>query len=305
VIEPKATPPPPPSTPPPPPPETQPFDDGDLGDAAYGDKEGEGGPSAPAGTDTDAAEPETPMPLAADARGATQTVPRAAITLGVGKERLTASGAVSEYEGEANIGGVGVRAEFPVGAAWLGVAQVGAHNFTTTVTRRDEATGTETEADSKFLRLSARAGVFYDLGATPDGPSSVTWGPGIGLAMFRLPVLEIADEATGAADLEPRDVIGPSLGVYFARHLSHQTSVGADVATLPLSLVSDAKGMSTSALLFWRNAFVARLFTEIALLWSRETATVDVDCPAVEGCAGESTAKSDSLAAKLGIGMIF
>lgn len=282
--------------------ELDPFGE-DFTDNAYGDTETPyaDDDESPAVTDLDA-------PAAAVRAPRSPLAVNVGVTLGVGKEWLDAHGGVSEYKGSANVGGTSVRGEARGGAdgAWFGALQVSAHNFSTTIKRQDEASGANSQDESKFLRLSARGVVFYDLHAPVGGTTpTYTLGLGAGLGYYRLPVLSLHDDSTGTAELALKATMGPMLAVQYARHLTAAHTFGAEIAVLPMSFSKDVKGMSANALLFWRQAFVERLFTELAVVSVRESITVPVTCPPVDNCDDSSLAASRVLSARMGLGLSF
>lgn len=282
-----------------------PFAFDDLTDRAYGDVETPESELALPAHELD----DEPEPAPEVARGPGQADPfgsRVGLAVGLGKERLTATGGVSEYVGDAGIGGTTVRGERRLGTALFGAAQIGAHNFATTVAQTDESSGAVVQTESKFLRLAARAVVFYDFNPwTPVSSPSYTLGVGLGLAYFRLPMLQIHDAATGVADLELAQTLGLGVGAYYARYLTPMHTLSAELTVTPLVFKEDAKGMSTNVFLSWRYAFVAGLYTEIALQSVRESLAVQVDCPIVSGCESSSAAASNATSARAGIGLVW
>lgn len=286
--------------------------DFDFDESAYGDEES--GTARIGGDETATSDAASDVDAASEDEASTATEPNAerrpsvsaarlSLSLGIGKEKLSAEGGVSAYQGSASIGGTSIRGEGRRGE-WLGVALLSAHNFSTTVTRLDEATGTESEGESKFLRLAARAVVFYDFFAPAgDAEPATTLGLGLGLGGYRMPLLAVGDDPTAAAELELRSAIGPVIGLVYARQLAARHSLGLEAYVQPLTLVGDGKAMSTNVYVFWRHAFVTRLYTEVGLLSGRDQVSEPVDCGSASKCSETSSATSTIMQARVGLGL--
>ena len=131
---------------------------------------------------------------------------------------------------------------------------------------------------------------------------------GLGLAYFRLPVLTIEDEGTGASKLQNHAGAGPFLGLNVAYYLDPHADLGAEfiyLPTLPNMMNKNATGKSTTVYLYWRQVFARNLFLELGLNSTRESLTVKVDCPAVAGCRNSSVSSSTLFQAQMGIGYQF
>lgn len=227
----------------------------------------------------------------------------AALRLGIGKEWLEAEGGISDFKGATNIGGTSLDLESQgPGSLWIFGLELRAHNFTT-VTKERSTTGTDSsETESKFLRLSVRASALYDW--DPENPGYRV-AMGLGLAYFRLPVLAIEDDVTGAAALENQTAMGPYLGFSYLRYLSAAHTLGASFEYLPMTLSKGAKGNGSKLLLTWRYAFVRTLYADLGLFSERTNLTTEVDCPRVTGCDEQSKSSSSVLSALMGIGYVW
>lgn len=226
--------------------------------------------------------------------------------LGIGKEWLQAKGGISEYKGAANIGGTNLRGEWEsLASPWMLATEISAHNFTTEVSEEVGASTPTEKTESKFLRLYGRAAAFYDLRWDPGEIKSYQWRVGLGLSLFRLPILEITETDTGAADLTLRSGFGPYLGLTYIRNLSRNQDIGIDIGYVPMVLGKISKGKSIMVLMNWRYGFVPALYTVLGLSGRRESLTIPVDCPDVNLCIEDSEVTSQLVHGRMGLGYRF
>lgn len=300
------------------PPAPQETVDYSFDESAYGDEElgaaktpSNVAPDEPAFPEEAAeVEPSASTPRGADKTASTtaaaaQKKARASLQLGIGKEWLTASGGISKYEGAASIGGTSLSGEGYFGP-WVVTAEIAAHNFSTSVIRRDEASGAETEGESKFLRLSGRAVVFYDfLAPAPPAARLTSLGLGLGLGGFRLPLLMTGSDPAVGAELELRSAIGPVVGLLVAHRISSARTVGIEASVQPTTLSKDGKALGTNALVYWRQAFAKAIHVDLGLVTARQRASVPVECGTAPECEDTSTATSSVVQARFGLGYDF
>lgn len=250
----------------------------------------------PAPGPAEASQPEAPVKEGPRPRA------RAEVHLGIGKEWLEAKGGISDYKGSTSIGGTSLGGEWqPPGSLYYDV-RFKAHNYAT-VTKEESSTGGEsTESESKFLRLSVRAAAFYDFDAQNPG---YRVGLGLGFAYFRMPVLKIEDDATGAAELANQAAWGPFLGASYERYLSAQHTMGLHLEYLPTILSKDVKGNGSKVYALWRYAFAPHLYSSLGILSERAAMAVEVDCPNVTSCEDSSRSDSNLIQALMGIGYVW
>jgi hypothetical protein len=227
------------------------------------------------------------------------------LSLGIGKETLTARGGSSEYKGTSGIGGTHINFRWRNhGTPTLVAASIGAHYFNTDI-ESQSGSNSSSDGEQQFLRLSARLGWMYDLTHVDGNPKALTAALGLGFAHFRLPNLRLEDKTSGAANLENRTAFGPEVVALVLIPGGVDDEIGIGLNWLPMVFTKDTKGMSTNVSVIWRHLFDGQLFSELGVHYLYETLETEIDCQSIAGCEEKSTSASKYTQGRLGVGVVF
>lgn len=215
----------------------------------------------------------------------------------LGKESVASSGGVSDYSGDSNIAALIVRTAFDLrDPGWRLATDLDGHYFTTTTS--ESVNGSDaTQETSKFLRLTASLGGFYDF--YPDeSPKHARLGAGF--AYVRTPVLALHSDTTGEAKLENKAAAGPFIGFnYEAQLLSGDA--GIDVKLLPFSVISDAQGLAFSAFGYYRMPVSTHWGVLFGLAIDQVQLSTPVACSGADDCRETAHSTTKVTEVRLGV----
>lgn len=228
-------------------------------------------------------------------------------SFGLGKEKLSSQGGISDFDSDSNIGGTFVdvawsRLDQQQKPTWGVTGSAGGYLHKTKTTTTDATTQRQTEDEESYFRSH----LFF--APTMSFEPLVTgqfFNAGLGIGLYRVPVLEIADPEQGTALLIASHALSPTLHLGYEAKWSEHVSNAVRVRYANFSLIELSSYQRYQLLLSTSYWIDSMKFMSLAFEHIGETATRKVDCPAVNNCRSKATADHSVNLINLGFGVEF
>lgn len=220
------------------------------------------------------------------------------LSLGLGREQITAQALGSEFRAEALIANTAVRVlHQPDLSRWSFDGQISAHYFNAKF-EESQAVETSNPSSTRIFRWMAEGIAFYDFFYRKKAQLLAL---GLGLHTVRLPSLETAASDTQSPGLASQTMVAPLAGIQYVWLTARKFAFGGRFVGQPIALSGGLRGIGYQASLFIAYRMTEQWGGILTAQQSQYRYTIERNCVDLNDCKSRDPATDSSNQITLGV----